>query len=150
MNNKMKYSMGGKKYSMGGKKYGMGGKSYMKAGGKFVVRPCSNPGTPFAVWQTSPGGTSDKRIKGFKTRLQANQFISKQKLQNGGKVSDAVIRYKEGQLKNAERLAKNFSKESNRLKKLGINSGQASKDSTAAVKWRRNAKSLRDYLNRNR
>jgi hypothetical protein len=77
MNNKMKYSMGGKKYSMGGKKYGMGGKSYMKAGGKFVVRPCSNPGTPFAVWQTSPGGKNDKRIKGFKTRLQASQFAAK-------------------------------------------------------------------------
>lgn len=65
-----------KKYSMGGKKYKMGGKTYMKAGGKFVVRPCSNPGTPFAVWQTSPGGTSDKRIKGFKTKAQASEFAS--------------------------------------------------------------------------
>jgi hypothetical protein len=45
-----------------------------EAVGKFVVRPCSNPGTPFAVWQTSKGGENDKRIKGFKTKEEAKKF----------------------------------------------------------------------------
>ena len=42
--------------------------------GKFVVRPCSNPGTPFAVWQTSKDGENDKRIEGFKTKEDAQKF----------------------------------------------------------------------------
>jgi hypothetical protein len=45
-----------------------------EAVGKFVVRPCSNPGTPFAVWQTSKDGENDKRIKGFKTKEDAKKF----------------------------------------------------------------------------
>ena len=45
-----------------------------EAAGKFVVRPCSNPGTPFAVWQTSKDGENDKRIKGFKTKEDAKKF----------------------------------------------------------------------------
>ena len=45
-----------------------------EAVGKFVVRPCSNPGTPFAVWQTSKDGENDKRIKGFKTKEDAQKF----------------------------------------------------------------------------
>jgi hypothetical protein len=46
-----------------------------EAAGKFVVRPCSNPGTPFAVWQTSKDGENDKRIEGFKTKEDAQKFI---------------------------------------------------------------------------
>ena len=45
-----------------------------EAVGKFVVRPCSNPGTPFAVWQTSKDGENDKRIEGFKTKEDAQKF----------------------------------------------------------------------------
>ena len=45
-----------------------------EAAGKFVVRPCSNPGTPFAVWQTSKDGENDKRIEGFKTKEDAQKF----------------------------------------------------------------------------
>jgi hypothetical protein len=47
-----------------------------EAVGKFVVRPCSNPGTPFAVWQTSKDGENDKRIKGFKTKEAAKKFAN--------------------------------------------------------------------------
>ena len=43
-------------------------------GGKFVVRPCSAKNTPWAVWQTSADGENDKRIKGFKTKPEAQKF----------------------------------------------------------------------------
>ena len=55
--------------------------------GKFVVRPCSNPGTPFAVWQTSKDGENDKRIKGFKTKEDAKKFADKK---NSSKVKEGL------------------------------------------------------------
>jgi hypothetical protein len=45
--------------------------------GKYVVRPCSAKGTPFAVWKTSKGGENDKRIEGFKTEEDAKAFADK-------------------------------------------------------------------------
>ena len=44
--------------------------------GKFVVRPCSAKDTPWAVWKTSKGGENDKRIKGFKTKEDAQKFAN--------------------------------------------------------------------------
>ena len=58
-----------------------------EAVGKFVVRPCSNPGTPFAVWQTSKNGENDKRIKGFKTKEDAKKFADKK---NSSKVKEGL------------------------------------------------------------
>ena len=55
-----------------------------EAVGKFVVRPCSNPGTPFAVWQTSKDGENDKRIKGFKTKEDAKKFADEKNSLNEG------------------------------------------------------------------
>jgi len=43
-------------------------------GGKYVVRPCSAKNTPWAVWKTSADGENDKRIKGFKTKPEAQKF----------------------------------------------------------------------------
>lgn len=42
--------------------------------GKYVVRPCSAKATPWAVWKTSKDGENDKRIKGFKTKPEAQKF----------------------------------------------------------------------------
>ena len=55
-----------------------------EAAGKFVVRPCSNPGTPFAVWQTSKDGENDKRIEGFKTKEDAQKFADEKNSLNEG------------------------------------------------------------------
>jgi len=51
--------------------------SMMENIGKYVVRPCSAKGTPFAVWKTSKGGENDKRIEGFKTEEDAKAFADK-------------------------------------------------------------------------
>jgi hypothetical protein len=41
---------------------------------KHVVRPCSAKDTPWAVWKTSKDGEDDKRVKGFKTKPEAQKF----------------------------------------------------------------------------
>jgi hypothetical protein len=46
-----------------------------EAVGKFVVRPCSNPGTPFAVWQTSKDGENDKRLKTIQNERNAKSAL---------------------------------------------------------------------------
>jgi len=51
-------------------------------GGKHVVRPCSAKNTPWAVWKTSADGENDKRIKGFKTKPEAQKFADEK---NGSK-----------------------------------------------------------------
>jgi len=51
-------------------------------GGKYVVRPCSAKNTPWAVWKTSADGENDKRIKGFKTKPEAQKFADEK---NGSK-----------------------------------------------------------------
>jgi len=50
--------------------------------GKYVVRPCSAKNTPWAVWKTSADGENDKRIKGFKTKPEAQKFADEK---NGSK-----------------------------------------------------------------
>ena len=51
-------------------------------GGKYVVRPCSAKNTPWAVWKTSADGENDKRVKGFKTKPEAQKFADEK---NGSK-----------------------------------------------------------------
>jgi hypothetical protein len=53
-----------------------------EAAGKFVVRPCTAKDTPWAVWQTSEGGENDKRIEGFKTKEDAQNFADKRNSMN--------------------------------------------------------------------
>jgi len=62
-----------------------------EAAGKFVVRPCSNPGTPFAVWQTSKDGENDKRIEGFKTKEDAQKFADEKNSLDEANVSWSTI-----------------------------------------------------------
>ena len=51
-------------------------------GGKYVVRPCAKKSEPWAVWKTSADGENDKRVKGFKTKPEAQKFADEK---NGSK-----------------------------------------------------------------
>jgi hypothetical protein len=84
-----------------------------EAAGKFVVRPCSNPGTPFAVWQTSKDGENDKRIEGFKTKEDAQKFADKKNSLDEANVSWSTIHAEPTE---AEKIAVKIQKAMNKHK----------------------------------
>ena len=84
-----------------------------EAAGKFVVRPCSNPGTPFAVWQTSKDGENDKRIEGFKTKEDAQKFADEKNSLDEANVSWSTIHAEPTE---AEKIAVKIQKAMNKHK----------------------------------